>query len=199
MSWGCIGCGTRSDDMDQAACANCGRKRDLSGRPTGNPITPRVLAMPSRSGGPPHILGVDRDRRVVCASCQAAVHGRTCWRAGDFQRRLLRRKKLDVHELLTVKERVFDTLYRHEKARDSDLELLERYFEDWHRVPPETPWPQFLVWVQRTFKGNVLETVRRRRAEWQAAGWFPPCDEVLADRRVRESTFHQEFGQGATG
>lgn len=37
--------------------------------------------------------------------------------------------------------------------------------------------------------------------EAEAATAEPPATAalVLADRRVRESTFHQEFGQGATG
>lgn len=203
MSWGCIGCGTRSDDMDQAACANCGRKRDLSRRHNGAPVRPMVFSLPSRSGGPHHVLSVAKDRRVDCATCRAAQFGSKCWCGHDLEGRLRRHAQREVWQVLKTKERVWAVLDKDPShvTWANDVALICKYFAFWHSLDWTAPGSglEFLRLLLGNYRGNALERIRRVRAEIQNVDKeFLPSEEVREHRRTNEAAFRAIFSAGVT-
>lgn len=204
MSWKCLGCGVPCDDMDQAACPSCGRKRDLSRRPNGAPVRPIIFALPSRTGGAPHVLTVV-DRRTVLCSCTAAKFGNECHRVRQVRTQLLRHQDREVAALLTTHDRVWNLLQLFPETRDSDLRLFVRYFEYWHHLPDDLSWRGFLDFLIRTYgrkagvKGNHLERIRRVRAHIQNVEHeFAPDAETGLVRAANEEAYTGFFG-GSTG
>jgi hypothetical protein len=160
------------------------------------PSFSNIAALPSRSGGPAHVLTLFPDKTVRC-TCMAGQYDRACHRAKQMERRIRKVQAETLAELLTVKERVWNILYLHPDARDSDLACIKWYFEDFHGLDPKATWLDLLALIQSHYHGNVIETVRRRRQEWQAAGYFPPTDDAEISRRTKQDQFHAEFSQGA--
>lgn len=198
MTWSCLRCKQVHPDGDVAACSTCGWERDLTRRKQPLPIKSRIIALPSRSNGPIHLLTVYPDRGVACGTCKAGVHGIKCWAANELERRVRRRKLTDAWQLATIKERVFNVLHLYPDARNSDLALFRRYFELVHDLDPTAPWPVFLAFITRHYRGNALETIRRRRQEWQDAGLFHACAEVQIERDAKEVVWHDTFSRGAS-
>lgn len=194
MNVRCIGCDAELGPGDRA-CHACSRVRDLPKRlQKGVPVRARVLVMRSRSKGNPHVLDVAADRRVACTSCLAAQHGRRCWASGSIQRRLDRRKDKDLPELLDTIEKVYHVLAEHPEARDSDIECVRWYFREWHQVPDTITWDGILDLQRREYGCLIIDRVVRVRAHIQnRLDYFPPCDEVLVERGLKERTTHGFF------
>src|ERR1041384_3457462 len=133
-------------------------------------LSPNIVALPSKNqGGSTHVLTVIQGR-VVCVTCPAGLHDKQCYRAKSLQSKLEKVNKETLHELVTIKERVWNLLYRFPDARESDLALFRHYFEEYHGLEPGASWLELLALIGTHYHGNSLETIRRRRQEYTAPG-----------------------------
>lgn len=148
-----------------------------------------VVALPSRSKGRPHVLTIT-NRLPRCLTCEAALHGRTCWAVKSMTKRLNKHASLATLDLLTAKEAVYNVLQIYPEARESDLALFRHYFREYEGWDLDAlTVTEFFNRLSSKFGGNHLETLRRRRQEIQAVGEWLASEETRAFRDARREAF----------